>query len=226
MKNAPHERTWYLAGTFEVDLPITIAHNQPYPYSNFDDEYSSQSESSGDECPDVPPEDRVDEKTGEPLKAKYGVSGWRESEWMKCQPPLVKYFKPCALSDMSSNFMITKDVCCTPTGKSPIAQKIYDQLPGMLNVLGPHAAGQTVDRVIGNGSDRFEVVVAERHGKQHGAENFFPCDFQILIGVGEQGRLNKEAFAFGRFTAAHEGGAFIDPGLDVIHNAFTLLRRD
>ena len=137
MKSAPHEKAWYLAGTFEVDLPITVAAGKPYPYSNFDDEYSSQSESSGDECPDVPLEDRVDQLTGEPLTVKYGAEGWRESEWMKCQCPLVKYFKPCYLQDMKSNFMITKDVCCTPTGRSPIAQKIYDQLPGMIKILMP-----------------------------------------------------------------------------------------
>src|SRR5204863_6750595 len=95
-----------------------------------------------------------------------------------------------------------------------------------LDVLGPYAGRQTVDRAVGELHARFEIIEGE-YG-QHRAENLFARDRHLGRHSIEHRRLDVVALAVGPdgFAAGDQRGALVYTLLDVREDGLLLLLGD
>ncbi|MNH19375.1 hypothetical protein D3C79_791080 [compost metagenome] len=99
-----------------------------------------------------------------------------------------------------------------------------DQAVHFPEVVGIQCGSQAVRRVVGQGQCLLFIV--ERCGDQHRTEDFFLDNAHVVAAMGEDGRLDEEAWAFDRLSAVDQFGAFGLAGLDVLGHALLLQGRD
>src|SRR5262249_49606774 len=98
---------------------------------------------------------------------------------------------------------------------------------GAFWVARPDAAGQAVDRVVGNAYG--VVFIFVRDDRKHRAEDLFLGDGHFVLDVGEDGRANEITFrdSFRHLGAAGDKlRALFDALLNIIDNARALRGRD
>src|SRR3954471_14110435 len=99
-------------------------------------------------------------------------------------------------------------------------------LLGPLRIAGPHAAGEAIDRVVGDLDGLFLGVVG--NDREDGTEDLLLLNGHPGAHLGEHGRPHEVALVktFGRLGAAGKQlGALLDPLVDVVAYALALRRR-